>query len=48
MLDEKEHQYITWVDDYCFDCKVACKSTDKEHEDHNRLSKKKEADKGNG
>ena len=32
-------EYITYVDDCCYDCKVLCKQDDEEHRDHNTLSK---------
>ena len=37
-MTEDKKEYITWMDDYCFDCEVAIKSTDKEHEGHLKLS----------
>ena len=38
--------YITWVDDFCFDCEVMCKQTDDEHKDHFKLSDKNPPDLG--
>ncbi|MHA1941002.1 MAG: hypothetical protein ACW97P_04670 [Candidatus Hodarchaeales archaeon] len=32
---------IDYVDDYCFDCDVMCKQTDKKHLEHNTLSKQR-------
>ena len=38
LKDKQTFEYITWCNDYCFDCKIAIKSTDEKHDEHLKLS----------